>query len=351
MSEGTASTPFWVTIVASAIAAVIARGSTHPLDTLKVRLQTAIAPPHSSTSTRHAHSDATGLYGLSAWGGFWFIVRNEGIGSLYKGFSTGLIFAVPAIITYLSTYEWTKTHLGFVGDPATSSIIHLLAGALAELLSNVFWCPMEVIKSRQQAQVGSGHMPTKLNAHPSMENLSNIDDDADIPLHTLTDDFDSPIPQSPTTGPTAPSTFTLILSLYARQGLPGFFVGFWLGILVYLPYSILYFILYEQLKLLASHNTPSLIPQLSGWAIILCSGVAGSIAAAVTNPLEVPKVAYQVDEGRRETFWAIVKGLWRREGWRGFWRGVGARVAWMGPTHVVQFWVYESFRGWLTPKA
>lgn len=303
-------------------------------------------------------SQAAAVNGLYVFPALWHILRCEGISALYHGFATALLFAVPATIVYLCTYEATRAYLSFLGSADTNSFIHLLAGALAEFLSNVFWCPMEVIKSRQQAK---NHMfPAgkyiKLNAHPSrphslsdgeMDPDLDLGDDA-LPLHNVNRAADINQSDIASANPNL-STIGFIKSIYLRQGIFGFFVGFWLGLLVYMPYSIIYFVLYERFKNIAAGEAGR--ESLSAPAYIICSATAGAIAAAATNCLDVPKTAFQVarDAASRsgEGFFDVVIEIWQREGISGFNRGCAARVFWMVPTIVLQFTVYENVKSWL----
>ncbi|KAJ3158785.1 hypothetical protein HDU86_002466 [Geranomyces michiganensis] len=321
---------------------------------------------------------------LRAWSAFRLITFNEGYLALYAGLPSALLWAIPATVTYLCTYEFIRARLGGANaDRAT--VVHFIAAGVAELVSNVFWCPMEVVKSRQQAKGGEG-------VSRQNNELDNIDDTVLLnPLYDNDDDDDGdtyPAPQSQAHTHSL-STLQFMRQLYTQQGLGGFYVGFWLGVLVYLPYSILYFILYEKFKNLAAGNLDAHQQAgLSVWAILACSALAGLIAAAATNPIDgtffqkkknkkaisssfpfyndpkkiprtVPKTAYQVAaDGSRTTtintnntattteitFTQTVLKLYRQSGWRAFTAGMSARCAWMVPTIVIQFTVFEQVK-------
>ncbi|KAJ3178042.1 hypothetical protein HDU87_003820 [Geranomyces variabilis] len=394
----TAALPFWKTVLSSALAGLIARGATHPLDTIKVRLQTALPPPPSPSSPSSSSSSSTTIHGLRAWSAFTHITRTEGFRVLYAGLPTALIWAVPATVVYLCTYEGVRAWLGGA-EADTSSAVHLVAGAVAELVSNVFWCPMEVVKSRQQADLAGRRRRAAARGRGRGQRRRGDDDDDDdddadesVLLESLKstttsaaatidpdadeheNDVDHPTPHAPHHPHPAASlsTITFMRQIYARQGLRGFYVGFWLGVLVYLPYSILYFVLYEDFKNLVAggggggHETQA---GLSVWAILACSALAGLIAAAATNPLDVPKTAFQVaadgaaadqstddddahhqhqqQQQQQSTFTSTVASLWRQGGWRAFTSGMSARCAWMVPTIVIQFTVFEQAKRWL----
>ncbi|KAI8588087.1 mitochondrial carrier domain-containing protein [Geranomyces variabilis] len=248
---------------------------------------------------------------------------------------------------------------------------------MAELVSNVFWCPMEVVKSRQQADL-AGRRQRERRHGSSGDALADAADES-VLLESLDNTSAATIdaneehddePDRTTSRHPHPaaslSTLAFMRQIYDRQGLRGFYVGFWLGVLVYLPYSILYFVLYEDFKnLLAGGggaDGQKTQAGLSVWAILACSALAGLIAAAATNPLDVPKTAFQVaadgtdhstnDPHQRQqqqpsTFTSTVVYLWREGGWRAFTSGMSARCAWMVPTIVIQFTVFEQAKRWL----
>ncbi|KNC95986.1 uncharacterized protein SPPG_09554 [Spizellomyces punctatus DAOM BR117] len=203
---------------------------------------------------------------------------------------------------------------------------------------------MEVVKSRQQAagrHVGGNY--ARVDLHASDKELGVADEGDDVLMSEL-DGIEKQNEEF--AGHVHGSTFAFLRSIYDRQGFAGFFVGFWLGILVYVPYSIIYFVLYEEFKNLAGGDQGQ--ASLSAGAYIVCSAVAGAVGASATNCLDVPKTAYQVarDSDAHATvgFIEFTIGLWKREGVWGFTRGIGARVAWMVPTIVLQFTLFESVR-------
>lgn len=74
--------------------------------------------------------------------------------------------------------------------------------------------------------------------------------------------------------------------------------------------------------------------------------LAGGIAAAVTNPLDVVKTRLQTQPGGVERMYTGVFDCMRRvvreEGWGALGRGVGARVAWVAPSSAIVLAVFEA---------
>lgn len=117
-------------LAAATAGALAARLATHPLDTLRIRWQTATPGPDlRMTSLLRPYS------------------------TLYRGLPVALAFSVPALSLYLSVYEGTKRSLvrnGWREGLAS----YLIAGASAEIVSGAIWTPMEVLKARLQRSAG-----------------------------------------------------------------------------------------------------------------------------------------------------------------------------------------------------
>jgi hypothetical protein len=81
-------------------------------------------------------------------------------------------------------------------------------------------------------------------------------------------------------------------------------------------------------------------------------GVAGAVAAAVTNPLDTI-TARMMSQDRRDGRRGFGGGLWQvlaatmREGRGSLWRGTGSRMLYAAPATAIQFAVFEAVRSWL----
>lgn len=116
---------------------MLARIPTHPIDTVKARLQVQTG----SGGYRHA------LHALSS------IMKAEGVPGLYRGFQIAFAGSAPAACLYFSSYEaskdWLGSHDALKGKESTVSFA---AGMIAEAMSCVLWVPIDVIKERMQIQ-------------------------------------------------------------------------------------------------------------------------------------------------------------------------------------------------------
>ncbi|KAJ3177402.1 hypothetical protein HDU87_004421 [Geranomyces variabilis] len=309
----------------SSCAAIVARTLAHPLDTLKTRIQFAASPspalqqPHSSPATATSLDPTAGQIRSTIRG----ILATESPTALYRGLPVALLFSVPALSVYLGAYDQSKAALAAWGGIGTedSMGVHAAASCTAEILSGALWTPMEVLKNKLQVQTKATH-PTIGKMH----------------------------------------TWNLCKSIYAEHGLRGFFKGYFIALGVFIPYTMVYFMSYEQLKLAAAKvllppaqppssstvhqaNSPQQ-QQLPFAAYVACSGLSGALAGGVSNGLDIVKTRKQAGGGS-QTAMQIAQQMWRHEGgWRAFGRGLGARILWITPTVTISMSVYEELKNW-----
>lgn len=142
---------------ASCTAAVFTRLLLHPLDTLRIKTQ---------LGKRMIMKDA------------------------YKGLGIALLFSVPGLSAYLLTYDYSKELISKMYDGKETWATHGAAAVCAEVVSGVFWTPMEIIKAKQQS-----------GAYPA-------------------------------------STWQLVQSIFKEKGVLGFFRGYIIQLYVFVPYTV-----------------------------------------------------------------------------------------------------------------
>lgn len=171
-------------LVASSVAALCSRLCTHPLDTVKTRVQVSNTP-------------------LPLLPTFFALLRD---GGLYRGLPVALTLSAPALSVYLTAYDLSKDaiarrfpHLG-----SDSVFNHMASAVVAEVSSGLFWTPMEVLKSKQQ-----------------VENLSRIraSGSAAAPTAAL--------------GHKPIGTWELARRIYHQEGLQGFYRGYFITLGVF----------------------------------------------------------------------------------------------------------------------
>ncbi|KAF9116603.1 hypothetical protein BGX27_001012 [Mortierella sp. AM989] len=299
-------------LMASSIAAIVSRLCTHPLDTLKTRVQASSKP-------------------LPLLPTFISLVRD---GGLYRGLPIALTLSAPGLSVYLAAYDFSKDkfsrHFSFLGKESIFN--HFASAAIAETFSGLFWTPMEVLKSKQQVEIVKLISPTTATASK--------------PLNLAT--AQAPLPKSH-----APiSTMELAGKIYKQEGLIGFFRGYFITLGVFVPYSMIYFATYEQLKELAWQRrrvkTPSNVKNgetLPFLTIASCAALATGIAGGASNVVDVVKTRWQISvlatTEENSSTRKIVSHMFRQGGLTSFTQGMGARVLWMIPSVTISMSTYE----------
>jgi hypothetical protein len=155
--------PAWV------VAGMLARVVSHPIDTVKARIQV-----HTDTAATEYRNVFRGVRATFAAGG---------MRALYQGFPITFVGSAPGTMLYFSSYEASVAKLSsssaFLKDHQSLThfasgtrdfifclvlsshftVIHLsdwCTGIIAEAVSCVVWVPIDVIKERLQVQ-GLGH--------------------------------------------------------------------------------------------------------------------------------------------------------------------------------------------------
>eukprot|EP00878_Enallax_costatus_P017113 GHUV01017968.1.p1 GENE.GHUV01017968.1~~GHUV01017968.1.p1 ORF type:complete len:292 (+),score=66.20 GHUV01017968.1:790-1665(+) len=126
------------TAAAGAIATVVNDGFMTPVDVIKQRLQVA-------------HSPYNGVMDCVRK-----VLRQEGVGALYKSYRTTLLMNIPFTAMHFSVYEGTKKWLLHIdtGDEAAEDrlSVQLVAGGLAGAAAGAITTPLDVVKTRLQTE-------------------------------------------------------------------------------------------------------------------------------------------------------------------------------------------------------
>jgi solute carrier family 25 iron transporter 28/37 len=147
-------------MLAGAVAGAIADCFTHPLSTVKTRLQCQGAMLKDG-----AGGSAGGVFYKGPISGMAFIARTEGFRSLYKGIGIVVAGAAPGQALYFAGYETVKRVGG--SHPVTN----FLGGVTAQICGSLAWVPMDVVKERLQIE---GQIKTVETYGGSMNALKQI---------------------------------------------------------------------------------------------------------------------------------------------------------------------------------
>ncbi|ORE11037.1 mitochondrial carrier [Rhizopus microsporus var. microsporus] len=260
-------------LFASSVAALVARFVTYPIDTIKTRLQTNYESLSDNTEPRNTYAN---------------------IISLYHGLSVTLLFSVPALTLYLTTYSSSKEFLDSYRAPILAQdalLNHAISGLFAEAAAGLFFTPMEVIKSQLQIQV----------------------------VHQ--------------------STLSLVKGIAKEEGIFGFYRGYWITLAVFVPHSVTYFVVYEQLKAFWSEESQTF------FVFLLCAAIASAAGILISTPLDIVKTRWQVSnqaEAYKGGPVSIAIRMWKYEGGAvAFTSGMWARVMWGIPLTTINMAIFE----------
>lgn len=243
--------------------------SGHPLDTIKVRLQTMPRPPPGEKPMYAGTFDCAAK-----------TIRNEGFRGLYKGMSAPLVGVAPIFATCFFGYALGK-RLQQTGDNVKLSYPQIfVAGAFSGIFSTAIMAPGERIKCLLQVQQASG----------GERKYNGMMDTA--------------------------------VKLYKEGGLRSVFKGSCATMLRDVPANGMYFIVYEYLQDLAKQKTGSETVSMS--ATLIAGGAAGIGYWVVGMPADVLKSRLQTaPEGTyKHGIRSVFKELLAKDGPLALYRGV-----------------------------
>ena len=180
------------------------------------------------------------------------VLRQEGVGALWSGLRPSLLMTVPANVIYFSAYEHIRTAIAADGRRGSEDVAPVLAAAGAKLLASTATAPLELMRTRMQADRALAH-----------EGIVG--------------------------GATA---------LVRREGLSALFKGLGPTLIRDVPFSCLYWLGYERLKLHLVQSQPPPPHQQQQHVSLsnsfIAGGLAGAAATLLTMPLDVVKTRMQV---------------------------------------------------------
>jgi solute carrier family 25 carnitine/acylcarnitine transporter 20/29 len=251
----------------------------HPLDTVKVRLQTA------DTSSRR------GVIPLMR-----HIAASEGVTGLYRGLLSpilsnapinAVVFAVQGLVARGMKEKFDTEHL--------TASQQFFSGSCAGFVQTLFAAPSEHIKIQMQTAKGVS------------------------------------IPRS---------SIECGQFLYRQYGLKGLFRGWEMCLARDVPAFGMYFFTYEITK---HKMTGGLSENETDLKLLLSGGIAGSTSWFITQPVDVVKSVVQSQGFlNQKTAWELTKDHYQKEGIHFFTKGFGATMLRAFPVSAVTFLVYEK---------
>lgn len=240
----------------------------HPLDTIKVRLQTMPIPKPGEQPMYSGTLDCIKK-----------TVAKEGVTGLYKGMGAPLAAIAPIFAISFMGYGVGKRVFGPPPDQKFSAVQYFCAGAFSGIFTTTIMAPGERIKCLLQIQQGSG------------EKL-----------------YDGPI--------------DCAIKLYKQGGIRNIYKGFVATLMRDVPAAGLYFLTYEKLNEFFTDNGKKEIGML---ATIIAGGAAGMSNWLIGMPADVLKSRLQTaPEGTYPNgIKDVLADLIRKEGPLAFYKGIG----------------------------
>lgn len=214
-------------------------------------------------------------------------------GNLYSGMLSSMIASFPCAATFWVTYTLMKLFIDTAGFEPFLGFKHLVAAATSSITTAYVRSPFEVVK--QNMQIGQHR-----------------------------------------------STRDAVKTIYASQGVPGFFTGALTMAVRDVPFDIVQFCIFELLK-----------SQVLGLPIpyILYGAFAGAVASFITTPIDVAKTKMTVECNRQEykSVGSTLEHIWRSEGLSGLFRAWEVRVMFTSIGGMIFFGTYEAVYEVLAP--
>ncbi|KAI9720500.1 MAG: Mitochondrial dicarboxylate transporter [Chrysothrix sp. TS-e1954] len=277
--------PFWFGGSASCFAACV----THPLDLIKVRLQTQSSDPTSSTARRSALQTA-----LS-------IIRNDGPLALYAGLSASILRQATYSTTRFGVYESLKEHFSPENAPPPSVGTLIALSSLSGLLGGIAGNPADVLNVRMQHDA----------ALPASERRNY--------RHALDG----------------------LVKMIRHEGPASLFRGVWPNSLRGLLMTASQLASYDTFKRLLITNA-SLDPEKVS-THFAASTLSGLLATTVCSPVDVIKTRVMSAKEKRGTV-GLVVDIFRREGLSWCFRGWVPSFVRLGPHTVATFLFLEQHK-------
>ncbi|BDA48617.1 Solute carrier family 25 member 40 [Coccomyxa sp. Obi] len=307
-------------------ASIISALVVNPLDVVKTRMQaqqtvevqlarmnTAVmgnmalagCPP----ACAHLGNPDCGLY-AGTLDGMRKIVRREGALALWRGTDVALLMAIPTVGVYLPLYDYLLARL----MPSAGFYAPLMAGSVARTVAVLCTSPLELVRTRMQAYL-----------HPAEAAERGGKGAKARPVNMW-----SHLPAS------------------TQRGALGRISSMWRGVGATLardvPFSAIYWSSLEPIRhALLPKNSRASHSEIVA-ANFAAGTIGGTVAAAVTTPLDVVKTRTQLAEGKALPIWATLRQVHREGGTRALFTGVGPRAVRAAPACAIVLASYEVLK-------
>lgn len=224
---------------------------------------------------------------------FKLIIQNEGFKALFKGLGPNIVGVAPYRAIYFFSYANSKCLLSSRLD-ADKPIMHMtsafIAGFSAVTITNPIW-----------------FVKTRLQLDESRRGLT---------------------------------TYEVVNKIMREKGPLGFYKGItasYFGICE----SALYFVIYEQLKIISASNMSDASQGLSMLNYFTSAGFAKSLASCICYPHEVARTRLRQEGDKYKGFFQTLSLIVKEEGARGLYKGMATHLIRQIPNTAIVMTTYE----------
>ncbi|KAI9836398.1 MAG: hypothetical protein M1819_001428 [Sarea resinae] len=303
--------------LAGAIAGVVSRTATAPLDRLKVYLiaQTGFSKPALAAAKEGQPVIAAKNAGRPLWQATKELWRAGGMQSMFAGNGLNVVKVMPESAIKFGSYEAAKRVLArFEGHGDPNKIepwSRFLAGGIGGMMAQLFVYPIDTLKFRMQCEtVEGGPHGTKLIAATAKK-------------------------------------------MWVMHGLRTFYRGLPMGLVGMFPYAAIDLSTFEYLKrAITAHNAHvrGCHEDDAGLSSVATAGIgafSGTLGASIVYPLNLLRTRLQTQGtvNHPPTYTGIIDVTTRtlqREGFRGLYRGITPNLLKVVPAVSITYVVYEN---------
>ena len=272
----------WKHLASGAMAGIVSRTATAPLDRIKVILQVDGLGKYKSFA-----EVAGGMY------------REGGIRGFWRGNGMNVMKVAPNSALTFMTYDLFKQILKTDDKVELTASKRFIAGGLAGVLSSTIIFPLDTLKTRLALR--------------KTDQYRGIVDAA--------------------------------TSIYRKEGIKVFYRGLTPNILGIIPYSGIELALYETLKNRWMLKNPT-VEEANTFVLLRCGIVASTVGQMVAYPLALVRTKMQAPavKDAPTSMVAVARFIYHRHGIHGFYFGIMPNFLKAAPSVAINYVVYEKCR-------
>ncbi|GAB6032091.1 hypothetical protein CHUAL_010455 [Chamberlinius hualienensis] len=244
--------------------------------------------------------------------------KSEGMAGLYKGFWINTI-QIASGVFYVTTYENVRHIMAEKTSVKSNELRALVAGGCASLVGQTIIVPFDVIS---QHMMVLGQLENKRSVAKVVNPLS--------------------VNLAATNGSKLGLGMDITRKIYERDGLRGFYRGYYASLCTFVPNSALWWSFYHLYSDQLAAIFPNWVPVLTIQCV--AAPISGITSSFLTNPLDVVRARLQIH--MTGSFLKTFNILWKEEKLGIFTKGLSARLVQSVTFSVMIIMGYETIKRW-----